>query len=178
MNVKRFQKICKVLSGLLLFMIVFLIVVMILGFWATTNEGPSGYFDMKIGQGFTISNMIMNAATEHQMMIATIIAVIPVFIGEFFALWKGSRIFALLAEGQSPFQQKLVKNIKTIGIVLIVLDVATPLLYSAALTLLMSYGFYFQFSLSSWLLVGLILYCAAEILNYGIALQELSDDTV
>ena len=97
---------------------------------------------------------------------------------EVFTLWIAQRLFLALANGATPFQTSFVKKLKTISQLIIAIDVGIPLLYSALITILAESGYQFQIGVTYWTIIGLIIYCTAEILSYGISLQELSDDTI
>lgn len=67
---------------------------------------------------------------------------------------------------------------KNHGFILITYNLATSLLYTLFVNFSAEKGWFFYFSLTSFFFIGLILYLVSGILNYGIKLQELADETI
>lgn len=103
----------------------------------------------------------------------------PLFLGLMSYLFiQSSRLFDRLVRGESPFTVKFSEKVKKISYLLAITDVTVPLFYSLLVNLIAETGSYFYLGLSHWMLIALILYVVSGILNYGISLQELSDETV
>lgn len=92
--------------------------------------------------------------------------------------YKGSNLFSNLSRGETPFSDKNYKLLKNLGVVLIAVNLLIPVLYSALITFLMPAGYYIVMGLNSEVVIGLVIYAMAEIIRYGVTLQEFSDDTV
>lgn len=176
MNIKKFQFICrftsvifKVLAGMFIFIIV-------VGLYVTLFRA-NGSLQFEPA-GFTFFQFQRNPITDEVLERAALFAV-PIFsLIHVYVLLKGSQLFDKLHEGYTPFSPEFVMNLKKISYIMIVFDAVTPIIYSGLVTLLAEDASYFFFSLSSYFVIGLILYVAAEIFNYGIELQTLSDETV
>lgn len=178
MNVKRFQRICKVVSVVLLLVVGYFLFVSLFMLFVWLRGNNELFINLKIPSGLVLYTVRTDTATEKQQLISSVVALIPESLSTLYILFKGSRLFAWLGKGNSPFQPTFVKAVKRIGILMMAVDALTPLLYSAVLSLLLPSGYYFQLHFSSLFLIGIIFYCLAEILHYGITLQQLADDTV
>lgn len=176
MNVKRFQTFSRFIAIFLI--LIGVIQVLALFFVLTSSEWASHVNQSnQITNGFTFSIASRTISEFREVLTLKIILIITT-AAEIFTLWMAQRLFLALANGATPFQTPFVKKLKTISRLIIVIDVGTPLLYSALITILAESGYQFQIGVTYWTIIGLIVYCAAEILNYGISLQELSDDTI
>ena len=91
---------------------------------------------------------------------------------------KAVRLFSYFTDGNSPFYMDFSRSVKNLGLILIVSDIVFPIIYSLLVTIMMESGYYYIIGVGSSLLIGLILFAAAEIFNYGINLQQFADDTV
>lgn len=176
MNVKRFQTFSRFIAIFLI--LIGVIQVLALFFVLTSSEWASHVNQSnQITNGFTFSIASRTISGFREVLTLKIILIITT-AAEIFTLWTAQRLFLALANGATPFQTPFVKKLKTISRLIIAIDVGTPLLYSALITILAESGYQFQIGVTYWTIIGLIVYCAAEILNYGISLQELSDDTI
>ncbi|GAA0358393.1 hypothetical protein GCM10008932_08870 [Alkalibacterium iburiense] len=174
MNVKHFRFICKLLSGLFKGLATVGIGIVVLGFYLVLFT-DTGSFNFEI-DGFSL--FVSQSYIEEEIFSTAALIVSPYIIGLFaYVLFKGSSLLDQLEAGHSPFNSTFAYNLKKISLVLIISDISTPLLYSLFVTLLAD-GHYFNIALGSSFVIGLILYAVAEIFNYGIELQELSDDTI
>lgn len=175
MNVKRFRFVCRLLSGLFKVLAALGVGMLILGiFFTLFNETASFSYD--IG-GFSLFVAQTNHIEEETFSTAALI-IAPILISLFiYVLLKGSSLFDQLTEGHSPFNSEFTHTIKKISLILIIPDLIMPLLYSLIVTLLTD-GYYLNVAVGSSFIIGLILFAVAEIFNYGIELQELSDDTI
>lgn len=175
MNIKKFQSVCRLTSILLILTAVFsLLSVAMVGFWSIRG----GDVSFSLFSNFTIVQSARNTIDFPYQNTVDIFFAIPLMAVLFYSLLKGSKLFKQLANGQTPFSKDFSRSLKVLGLVLIVTDVFAPLLYSTVLTLLIEDGHYFHIHFSSPLIIGLILYAGAHILNYGKELQHLSDHTV
>lgn len=177
MNIKRFQSVCRfaqvvltILAAISLFVLLGTVFVYFFG-----SSSSSISMDFNI---FTIASFQMNTPTKAQEEFAALLTGIPALSLYFYTLFKGSKLFDQLSEGDTPFSNAFSKQLKTISLILIASDIIAPLIYSFVLSIVMETGYFLQIHLSSDFVVGIILYCTAEVLNYGIKLQKLSDDTV
>lgn len=176
MNVKRFQTFSRFIA---IFLILIGVIQVLTLFFILTSSEWSSYVDQSnhITNGLTFSIASRTISEFRETLALKLILTITV-VAEVFTLWTGQQIFSTLANGATPFQTSFVKKLRTISRLIIAVDVGTPLLYSALITILAESGYQFQIGVTYWTIIGIIVYCAAEILNYGISLQELSDDTI
>lgn len=175
MNIKRFRNVCRLLSGLFKVFAGFGVALLVLGFFfAIFSETSSFNFDI---DGFSLFVAQSNHIEEEIWSTAALIITPLVICPHVYILLKGSALFDQLTKGYSPFNSEFTQTVKTISLILIISDIALPLLYSLFVTFLTD-GYYLNIALGSSFVIGLILYAVAEIFNYGIELQELSDDTI
>lgn len=176
MNVKRFQTFSRFIAIFLLFSIIMQFIVLLFLVtthgWSLDTESTSLKAD---GFYFSVHNLIIS---DFYKELAAKIALITASLGVIIALWQGRAIFLALTKGTTPFQPFFVKKLKVISKLIVAVDILPFVVYSVGLTLLARSGYHFQIQVGYWTIIGLIVYCAAEILNYGISLQELSDDTI
>lgn len=95
-----------------------------------------------------------------------------------YLLFIGGSFFKALSLGDTPFSKESYNILRKTGIILMVINVSIPIIYSLIATLLLSDGHYLSVGLSPQFFLGFIIYTIGEIFQYGVALQELSDDTV
>lgn len=178
MNVKNFRLVCKIASFILQLIAVFSFSILIIGVivvFIFNIDGSSFTFE----PNYTPSLVSASGPLSDTHIERAAVFVVPPFLIFFsYISYKGSQLFTELYEGQTPFSIDFSKSLKKISLLLILLDVLSPIIYSIVLTLLIENGHYITFGLSSTFLIGLILYVMSEILQYGIQLQTLADDTI
>lgn len=91
---------------------------------------------------------------------------------------QASTLFDRLVTGETPFTFDFAKKVKKISYFLVIIDLIVSLFYTLLVNLIADTGNYFYMGLSYLTLIGLILYLVSGILNYGVQLQKLSDQTV
>ena len=177
MFVKKFESASRMLS--ILFKIMFYIMIVsfiaILTLFILKKESLTM---PPISVSFPILAMQKNTMTQATLAISTVLTALPLIIIFAYIFVKSSSFFEGLSKGQTPFSEKNYKLLKNIAILLMITSLIAPLLYSLIASLNMKNGYYIMFGIDSDLLVGLIIYCMAEIIRYGVTLQQLSDDTV
>lgn len=176
MNVKKFENISKFLSVLLKIVSVFiflgivgLILLLIFKRDSLTMNVPIPSFPISSGSG---------DVPETAKFLAGVIVAIPSMFLYLYAFFRGSQFFSKLAKGETPFSVSNYKLLKEIGIIVTVTTFIMPLVYSLVVTINMTEGHYFILGIDSETIIGLIIYCMAEVIRYGVTLQELSDETV
>lgn len=127
---------------------------------------------------FPILNSVSGPLSDADMQLGALIVVPLKTTVTCYVLWKGSQLFKYLSEGNTPFSIDFSQRIKRLSLILIISDIIFPLIYSLLVTLITEGSHYLIIGVGSSLLIGLILYAAAEIFNYAINLQQLADDTV
>ncbi len=177
MTIKKFEGFSKFLSSFLLLsgIISLLNIGFILFIFITRSEGSVINSPVPT---FTIFKAQMNHASTNTKLLSGLVTGILVLLVYFYIFLKGSHFFKRLSQGQTPFSLENYKTLKEIGLVLSVTSFITPLLYSLIMTLNMPDGYYFLIGIDSDLLIGLLIYCMAEVIRYGVTLQSLSDETV
>lgn len=176
MNIKKFQFICRFTSIIFKILAAFFIFKIIAGLYVTLFR-VNGSLQFEPA-GFTFLQFQRNPITDEELERAALFPV-PIFsLIHIYVLLKGSQLFDKLYEGYTLFSLEFVTNLKKISYIMIGFDAVTPIIYSGLVTLLAEDASYFYFSLSSYFVIGLILYVAAEIFNYGIELQTLLDETI
>lgn len=126
----------------------------------------------------TLQNQIDDGLshTTAQMWILTLVllcsAILIISI-----LWLASQIFHELAVQFSPFQEKYVRKLRQISILLFLYAFVPQMLYSLLSTLLLP-GYLFNLGLDSTILFAAIFYLLTEVFRYGVKLQTESDETL
>ncbi|MHC5250770.1 DUF2975 domain-containing protein [Listeria kieliensis] len=92
-------------------------------------------------------------------------------------LWLASQIFQGLAVQFSPFQEKYVRKLRQISILLFLYALAPQLLYSLLSTLFLP-GYLFNFGIDIAILFAAVFYLLTEVFRYGVKLQTESDETL
>lgn len=176
MDVKKFEKITKFLSILLKLVSVFIILGMI-GFVllltfkkdSLTMSVPVPSFPINAGSG---------DVPESAKFIAGGFVAISSMLIYFYIFLKGSQFFNKLSKGETPFSIDNYKILKEIGVIVAITSFIFPLIYSLIATLLTPNGYYLIIGIDVETIIGLMIYCMAEVIRYGVNLQELSDETV
>ncbi|MEY8292207.1 hypothetical protein AAK882_06110 [Carnobacteriaceae bacterium 52-44] len=178
MNIQKFRRVSHVIS-ILLKAYVILLVSLILWFTFRQIVNPDSMFKFIYEfSGLSLFQAVRNGpAAANEDLAATIVTPILGIIN-LYIIWRGSRLFDYLKTGKTPFALEFSNAIKRLSLLMIIIDILSPLFYSLVLTLLIEQGYYFQIGIASNFVVGIILYVVSGILNYGIELQELSDNTV
>lgn len=181
MNVKRFRRLCNissfVLKGFTLFALLltgyFMVQILTGNSNVWFNYEPPSFSIFTSASSMNLFNI-----SDSEYRLAALIMT-PFLITVYsYIMWKGAQLFKRLADGETPFNSQFAKTLKLLSIVLIISDIAFPILYSIILTTIYEDGHYFTIGLSSSFLIGIILYVIAEIFYYGIELQHLADETV
>lgn len=180
MDIKRFRKLAKVCSAVLLVAGLYLLVVLSFlsyqvfilksDFWFNFTPGSfSTHYSRHISDIAQLDNVLR--------ITANIFTPLKIFVS-IYALFKGSQLFNQLSKGVRPFTHKFSKSISQIGLILIITDILLPMLYSLAVSLQLDGALYINIGVGSTFLIGLILVVVSAVFNYGIELQFLSDETV
>ena len=128
--------------------------------------------------GFGLFKATLNSPVKEDLLLAGLLVNVPVGITYTIVFFKGSRFFKSLVQNQTPFSKDNQKLISRISIILMILGLAPSLVYSIILSFLMTNGYYMRFDIGVSFVVGAILYCVSEVINYGLELQQFSDDAV
>ena len=176
MNVKKFEKISGFLSILLKLVSVF-IFVSIIGLIFLIIFKRDNLTMAVPAPSFPI-NALSGDVTESAKFIAGVVVAFPSMFVYLYAFFRGSQFFNRLAKGETPFSISNYKILKEIGFILVITTFIMPLIYSLVVTLNMSEGYYFLLGIDTETIIGIIIYCMAEVIRYGVTLQELSDETV
>lgn len=177
MNMKRFQLVCKVAAVLLKILAIMALCMVVFGLFFILFTKSNMYFTIDVSSRSFIF-FVKNQPTEAEENLAALILSPPLLIVSAYTFWRGSSLFEKLMDGDTPFSFDFAQSVKGLSLIIIMMDILTPLLYSLILTIIMKAGYYFTFGLSSYFFIGLLLYIVAEILHYGVNLQQLSDETV
>jgi len=177
MNLKTFKLVCKVASFLLKVLGFFAFITLPFALIIVILPGVRSSITLDVESSGLILFRSGLIEESHRQLTALIVA--PIFSSILgYTLWKGSQLFDQLIEGYSPFSIDFRTTLKRISLLLIGMDILLPLVYSLVLSIILEDGYYFVFGIGSLFLVGLILYAVAEIFQYGIELQQLTEDTV
>lgn len=176
MDVKKFERLSKFLSILLKLVSVFIILGLI-GFILLlifkrdnlTINVPVPSFPINVGSG---------DIPESAKFIAGAIVAIPSMLIYFYAFLRGSQFFNKLSKGETPFSISNYKLLKELGLIIAITNFIFPLIYSLVTTLLTPNGYFLIVGIDVETIIGLMIYCMAEVIRYGVNLQELSDETV
>ncbi|WP_297077941.1 hypothetical protein [uncultured Enterococcus sp.] len=84
-----------------------------------------------------------------------------------FLLFRGSQVCARISQGQTPFTTENYRVIKQIAIILLIVSLVEPLVYSLLVTIGMEKGYYIVFGLGYQTFMGILVYLIAEIIHYG-----------
>lgn len=177
MTTKKFKKFAKFLEIFLLlgsvmytFMTGLLLVMYFYQDYSFSIDAPTS--------GFTLFHATLNSPQKKDLLLTGLLVTTPVLITYAIVFFKGSRFFKSLVQNQTPFSKDNKKLISRISIVLMILGLAPSLVYSIILSFFMTNGYYIKFDIGVSFVVGAILYCVSEVINYGLELQQFSDDTV
>lgn len=90
-----------------------------------------------------------------------------------------SQFFSYLEKDTTPFSLKVYQKLRRIGWLLIMTDIGVPFIYSLILpfTTMKSTSFYLL-AVSSLTAIGIVILFMAEVICYGVTLQNFSDDVV
>ena len=176
MNVKKFEKMSKFLSILLKLVSIFIILSLV-GFILFLIFKRDNLTINAPVPSFPISG-VSGDVPESAKFIASAVVAIPSMLIYFYAFLKGSQFFNKLSKGETPFSISNYKILKEIGLIVAIANFIFPLIYSLIATLLTPNGYYLIVGIDVETIIGLIIYCMAEVIRYGVNLQELSDETV
>ncbi|WP_239256253.1 DUF2975 domain-containing protein [Listeria ilorinensis] len=91
------------------------------------------------------------------------------------ALWIASLIFRDMKNGETPFRQRTVKRLKKIGTLALSYAIIPQIVYTVVYSLLIP-GYKFTLEIGTAFVLALLIFCVAEIFNYGVSLQQESDE--
>lgn len=181
MNVKRFRTVSKISAYVLRGLAVFVLLFVTFGLYNILIGNSDGWFTYP-GPSFHLftsggsMNGIMITDAEYRQA-ALIMAPILAIFGSYI-FWKGGSLFKELADDNSPFTTQFAKSLKHLSIILILTDIAFPIIHSTILSIIYKDGHHFTIGLTGAFIIGVILYAVSEVFSYGIELQTLSDETV
>lgn len=184
MKAKNFQTVSKLLSWFFKFytgLLIFFAILSVGGFLASFFVEPSTFENLALstdeGIGFTL--FFINDSIDELRYAQAMLLAAPVFIGIMsYVSLQASRLFDRLYEGDSPFTYNFAEKVKKISYLLILVDVLDPIIRTITVNLFTEMGSYFYIGVTHWTLLGLVLYLVSAVLNHGVSLQELSDETV
>lgn len=177
MNIKRFRTVCNITSILMKIIAGFCILVLLVMLSTSISSNSTFVYTFEVTY-FPIFNALNGPLNASETQLASLI-IFPFTASIYsFIFIRGGQLFKYLAKGTSPFELTFAKKVKQISLLLILSDIFLPLVYSLLVTVIMEGSYYILVGLSSSFIIGLILYAVSEILNYGIELQKLSDNTI
>lgn len=176
LTVERFKAFSKFLSVLSKLLAVLILSVLVIGSFNLFIRQNFAAFSLDQTGAFSIllSDVVVKQA-DYDWAFSIVLPIILAFLGYIF--FKASYLFDYLAEGKTPFSYDFAQSVKVLGLLLVFFDLATSLLYIFLINFVVKEGVFLYFSVSSFFFIGLILYLASGVLNYGINLQVLSDVT-
>lgn len=96
-----------------------------------------------------------------------------------YTFYHVSQFFLYLEKDVTPFSVKVYQKLRKIGCLLILADIGIPLIYSLILPFTTMKPVMIDLVMvSSLTFVGVIILFMAEVIRYGVKLQEFSDDAV
>ncbi|MDZ7834963.1 MAG: DUF2975 domain-containing protein [Alkalibacterium sp.] len=177
MNINQFRKVSRFTSIILKIAAVWIGLSIAALFYSYFSTSGDVWFNFP-NPDFPILNSVSGPLSNSAIQQAALF-IVPLMVAvTCYVLWKGSQLFKYLSDGHTPFSSAFSKSVKQLGIILIIADIIFPLIYSLLVTLITENGHYLIIGVGSSLLIGMILYAAAEIFNYAINLQQFADDTV
>lgn len=181
MNVKRFRTVSKISAYVLRGFAILLVLFFTLTLFQVLSGNSNVWFNYD-GPSFAIftteAASDVPIISEADFRLAALFMVPLLAITSVYIYWKGGSLFKSLADGESPFTAKFAKSLQRLSIVMILTDIAFPIIHSIILSTIYSDGYRFTLGLSAPFVIGVILYAVSEIFFYGIELQTLSDETV
>ncbi|MGM0219419.1 hypothetical protein IGI43_002540 [Enterococcus sp. AZ126] len=103
---------------------------------------------------------------------------IPLLLVNGYVFYLGSNFFGQISDGCTPFSVNNYLLLKKVGAILIITNLLIPIIHSILLSINSPQGYYISIGISIEVLVGFIIYCLGEVFEYGVSLQNLSDETV
>lgn len=184
MQTKKFQKASKILSwffkiytGLILLILVLSLVTFLVSFFVQSSIYEDISFLTEEPPSFSL--FFMDESIDGLEYARAILLAAPVSLGIMsYVSLQASRLFNRLFEGDSPFTYDFAGKVKNISYLLVIADVIDPIVNTLMVNLFTEMGSYFYLGLTNWTLFGLFLYIVSAVLNYGVSLQELSNETV
>lgn len=96
-----------------------------------------------------------------------------------YVAWQGSIFFSLLEKETSPFSMTVYRILRKIGLLLIAIELFVPFTYSIVLSFIEIKAFdWYIIAFSGQFMIGFVIYFMAEVIRYGVNLQQFSDDVV
>ncbi len=177
MTTRKFKKFAKFLDILLMLgSAVFVVITGVLLMLFVTKNTSFLLFEPT--SGFTVFSAIANSPENKLQLAVGLLVNIPVGLSYAVIFFKGSRFFKSLSQNKTPFSTENKKLISRIGISLMILGVVPSIINSLVLSFLMTNGYYIKLDIGLSFLMGAIIYCASEVIHYGVKLQQFSDDAV
>lgn len=177
MTVPKFHKYTRLLSAILMMLSVVVAITFII-FIIMLIFNRESLVVSKPKLALTLISAGKQDLPKKVEMMAGIIILLPLMNIYSYVYYKGSRFFLRLTSGETPFSKENVQLIKRIGMLLIRVSLFTPIIYSAVASFLMPTGYYVSLGVEMDLVIGLLIYCMAEVINYGLELQNFSEDVV
>lgn len=171
MQINKFQTISKFLSIFLKLAATLVLILLVFGSLNLYIRQNFTLFNVERSSGLiaVFTNVSVSDATSNWASSITV----PISLASFsYLLFKTSYLFDYLAEGNNPFSYDFSQSLKTIGFLLVLYDLIIPLIYSIFINVAITDGYYFNFAVSSFFWIGLLLYFVSEVLNYGINLNK------
>lgn len=181
MNLSRFRKFCRMNAYALQIFSIFIFIAVVYSMYVYVSGTTTLSFSYKSPDITLFSVGGSKGAigiTEGERKTAAFTMIPIAQAVTIFVLLEGSAAFKWLADGKRPFDFNFVKIIKRISLTLMISDIILPLVHSFVLGVISVDGYNLNFGFGSGFIMGVILYVVSEIFNYGIELQNLSDDVV
>lgn len=117
--------------------------------------------------------------SEKSKFMALVISGLVLRTAQSYICWQAGIFFSILRTSKQPFSMTVYKLLKKIGLLLIISDIVSPLIYYLVVTLLMTDGYQIALiTVTSQFLIGLVIYYMAEVIRYGVTLQKFTNDVV
>lgn len=187
MKTKNYLRLTSFLSFLFKFVGFFYIVSFIISVVAFfTSDSFSFEYEPRMFSffSFNTSNKVFdgNAATEVDYEkiynFSGLIMTIPLVILSIIVYFKLGNLFRDLAKGDTPFTFDKAKKLRVIAYFYCVLGLLPTFLYPIVFYIVSSGDINITFGVGYDFIIGLILLVVAQVFQYGLSLQEFSEDVV
>lgn len=186
MNIKRFQKLSSLLSIAIRIICCAAVALSLISIIGTLINPGEFEIDSKNGDLLVYSTSVSQHSSDidsalYPNMSNLAGSIVNTICSIFFAYltWRITLIFADFSFDETPFSLKQTKRLEFVAKGYLVIGVAKPLLFSILYTFLIrGKGYDISLGVHYLFFVGLLLYVIADIFNYGIELQKLSDETI
>lgn len=187
MSIKNFRKLSRFLESLFKVMsiclglgLVALLVGSVLSLFGKINISTS-LLEMTGTrvEGLEIFSLNKGNLDEQTKYLALCFSGIILRSAQAYAFWQGGILFSILKISNQPFSKRFYDILRKVGLVLIVSDILSPLVYYVSASIMMTEGYTFTLlTFTSQSLIGLILIYIAEVIRYGNTLQKFTNDVV